>query len=95
MAALRYSRQQEFRAPQSIGLGGFVVCQLLFATASYNSRMLDGRLLLVFLATATLLAITPGPGIFYVLTRTHSITTRSVEASAQPSTRICALENWI
>jgi len=32
--------------------------------------MLDGRLLLVFLAAATLLAITPGPGIFYVLTRT-------------------------
>ncbi len=32
--------------------------------------MLDGRLLLLFLAAATLLAITPGPGIFYVLTRT-------------------------
>jgi len=32
--------------------------------------MLDGRLLLVFLAAATLLAVTPGPGIFYVLTRT-------------------------
>jgi threonine/homoserine/homoserine lactone efflux protein len=34
--------------------------------------MLDGRLLLVFLAAATLLAITPGPGIFYVLARTLS-----------------------
>jgi threonine/homoserine/homoserine lactone efflux protein len=32
--------------------------------------MLDGRLLLVFLAAATLLAVAPGPGIFYVLTRT-------------------------
>lgn len=32
--------------------------------------MLDARLFLVFLAAATLLAITPGPGIFYVLTRT-------------------------
>lgn len=32
--------------------------------------MLDGRLLLIFLAAATLLAVTPGPGIFYVLTRT-------------------------
>jgi threonine/homoserine/homoserine lactone efflux protein len=33
-------------------------------------RMLDGRLFLLFLAAATLLALTPGPGIFYVLTRT-------------------------
>jgi threonine/homoserine/homoserine lactone efflux protein len=32
--------------------------------------MLDGRLFLVFVAAATLLAVTPGPGIFYVLTRT-------------------------
>ncbi len=32
--------------------------------------MLDPRLLLVFLAAATLLAVTPGPGIFYVLART-------------------------
>ena len=31
--------------------------------------MLDGRLFLLFLAAATLLAITPGPGIFYVLSR--------------------------
>jgi threonine/homoserine/homoserine lactone efflux protein len=36
----------------------------------YNFQMLDGRLFLVFLAAATLLAVTPGPGIFYVLTRT-------------------------
>ena len=41
-----------------------------FRFASYNSRMLDGRLRLIFLAAATLLAITSGPGIFYVLTRT-------------------------
>jgi threonine/homoserine/homoserine lactone efflux protein len=32
--------------------------------------MLDGHLLVLFLAAATLLAVTPGPGIFYVLTRT-------------------------
>lgn len=32
--------------------------------------MLDGHLLALFLAAATLLAVTPGPGIFYVLTRT-------------------------
>ena len=31
--------------------------------------MLDGRLFLLFLVAATLLAITPGPGIFYVLSR--------------------------
>src|SRR3954465_3615253 len=32
--------------------------------------MIDTRLFFVFLAAATLLAITPGPGIFYVLART-------------------------
>lgn len=32
--------------------------------------MLDGRLFVLFLAAATLLAVTPGPGIFYVLSRT-------------------------
>lgn len=32
--------------------------------------MLDGHLVAVFLAAATLLAVTPGPGILYVLTRT-------------------------
>jgi len=32
--------------------------------------MLDGRLLILFLAAAMLLAVTPGPGIVYVLTRT-------------------------
>jgi threonine/homoserine/homoserine lactone efflux protein len=32
--------------------------------------MLDLRLFLLFLGAATVLAITPGPGIFYVLTRT-------------------------
>jgi len=31
--------------------------------------MLDGRLFILFLTAATLLAITPGPGIFYVLSR--------------------------
>jgi threonine/homoserine/homoserine lactone efflux protein len=34
--------------------------------------MLDRHLLVLFLAAATLLAVTPGPGIFYVLTRTLS-----------------------
>src|SRR6204780_4116515 len=34
--------------------------------------MLDGHLLVLFLAAATLLAVTPGPGIFYVLARTLS-----------------------
>lgn len=32
--------------------------------------MLDGRLFLIFLGAAVLLAVTPGPGVFYVLTRT-------------------------
>jgi hypothetical protein len=36
----------------------------------YNSTTLDGRLFVLFLAAATLLAVTPGPGIFYVLSRT-------------------------
>jgi threonine/homoserine/homoserine lactone efflux protein len=34
--------------------------------------MFDRHLLLLFLAAATLLAVTPGPGIFYVLARTLS-----------------------
>jgi threonine/homoserine/homoserine lactone efflux protein len=34
--------------------------------------MLDTHLLALFLAAATLLAVTPGPGIFYVLTRSLS-----------------------
>jgi threonine/homoserine/homoserine lactone efflux protein len=34
--------------------------------------MLDRHLLVLFLAAATLLAVTPGPGIFYVLARTLS-----------------------
>jgi threonine/homoserine/homoserine lactone efflux protein len=34
--------------------------------------MLDPHLLALFLAAATLLAVTPGPGIFYVLARTIS-----------------------
>jgi threonine/homoserine/homoserine lactone efflux protein len=34
--------------------------------------MLDRHLLALFLAAATLLAVTPGPGIFYVLARTLS-----------------------
>ena len=37
--------------------------------AAIIGGMLDGRLFLLFLAAATLLAITPGPGIFYVLSR--------------------------
>ena len=38
----------------------------------YNCQMLDRHLLVLFLAAATLLAVTPGPGIFYVLARTLS-----------------------
>lgn len=38
----------------------------------YNWQMLDRHLLVLFLAAATLLAVTPGPGIFYVLARTLS-----------------------
>jgi threonine/homoserine/homoserine lactone efflux protein len=38
--------------------------------------MLDHRLFLIFLAAACVLAITPGPGIFYVLTRTLAGGTR-------------------
>ena len=34
--------------------------------------MLDTHFLVLFLTAATLLAITPGPGIFYVLARTLS-----------------------
>jgi threonine/homoserine/homoserine lactone efflux protein len=34
--------------------------------------MLDRHLLILFLAAATMLALTPGPGIFYVLARTLS-----------------------
>ena len=37
--------------------------------ASYNFKMFDTHRLLLFLAAALLLAITPGPGIFYVLAR--------------------------
>ena len=37
-----------------------------------DHQMSDTHLLVVFLAAATLLAVTPGPGIFYVLARTLS-----------------------
>jgi threonine/homoserine/homoserine lactone efflux protein len=36
----------------------------------YNSRMFDAHRFFLFFAAAFLLAITPGPGIFYVLART-------------------------
>src|SRR5215469_13957383 len=36
---------------------------------SYNTAMVDSRLFLLFLTAAILLAITPGPGMFYVLSR--------------------------
>lgn len=36
----------------------------------YNSGMFDSHRFLLFLAAALLLAVTPGPGIFYVLART-------------------------
>jgi threonine/homoserine/homoserine lactone efflux protein len=38
--------------------------------AAYNFGMLDAHRFALFLAAALLLAVTPGPGIFYVLTRT-------------------------
>jgi threonine/homoserine/homoserine lactone efflux protein len=38
--------------------------------------MLDPKLFIVFLAAACILAITPGPGIFYVLARTLAGGTR-------------------
>jgi threonine/homoserine/homoserine lactone efflux protein len=37
---------------------------------TYNPVMMDSRQFLLFLAAAVVLAITPGPGIFYVLART-------------------------
>jgi threonine/homoserine/homoserine lactone efflux protein len=37
---------------------------------TYNLVMMDSRQFLLFLAAAVVLAITPGPGIFYVLART-------------------------
>ncbi len=54
--------QQSFRLPPdllaSFGLSSTLVC------------MLDAHKFLLFLAAAILLAVTPGPGIFYVLART-------------------------
>lgn len=44
--------------------------------------MLDRHLLLLFLSAATLLAVTPGPGIFYVLARTLSGSRREGVLSA-------------
>jgi threonine/homoserine/homoserine lactone efflux protein len=38
--------------------------------AAYNFDMLDAHRFALFLAAALLLAVTPGPGIFYVLART-------------------------
>jgi threonine/homoserine/homoserine lactone efflux protein len=40
------------------------------AAAAYNFGMLDAHRFALFLSAALLLAITPGPGIFYVLART-------------------------
>src|SRR5207245_6830362 len=37
---------------------------------TYNLVMMDSHQFLLFLAAAVVLAITPGPGIFYVLART-------------------------
>jgi threonine/homoserine/homoserine lactone efflux protein len=47
-------------------------CGGLWATlaAAYNFGMLEAHRFAVFLAAAVLLAVTPGPGIFYVLART-------------------------
>jgi threonine/homoserine/homoserine lactone efflux protein len=38
-------------------------------STSYNSFMFDAHRFLIFIASAVLLAVTPGPGIFYVLAR--------------------------
>jgi threonine/homoserine/homoserine lactone efflux protein len=46
-------------------LGGLVDV----ARNPYNSRMFDAHRFLLFFAAALLLAVTPGPGIFYVLAR--------------------------
>jgi len=49
---------------------GCLVRQLVTpAPCDYNLRMLDLHRFALFLAAAVLLAITPGPGIFYVLAR--------------------------
>jgi threonine/homoserine/homoserine lactone efflux protein len=40
------------------------------AAAAYNFGMLEAHRFALFLAAAMLLAVTPGPGIFYVLART-------------------------
>jgi threonine/homoserine/homoserine lactone efflux protein len=45
---------------------------LVGAIRNYNREMVDGHLFVLFLAAASLLAVTPGPGIFYVLARTLS-----------------------
>src|ERR1700756_4880318 len=54
------------------GLSAVWSCRHGLPSRRYNRRMLDGHLLALFLAAATLLAVTPGPGIFYVLARTLS-----------------------
>ena len=51
---------------------GLISCLHSSRAHRYNSQMLDRHLLALFLAAATLLAVTPGPGIFYVLARTLS-----------------------
>ena len=49
-----------------------LICLHSSRAQRYNCQMLDRHLLVLFLAAATLLAVTPGPGIFYVLARTLS-----------------------
>jgi len=41
----------------------------LIAVTAYNPFMFDAHHFVVFIASAVLLAVTPGPGIFYVLAR--------------------------
>ena len=54
------------------GLAGSSLTRRLVGSvaAAYNFSMLDAHRFALFLAAALLLAVTPGPGIFYVLART-------------------------
>ena len=67
-----------------------------FEHNAYNCQMLDGRLFVLFFAAATLLAVTPGPGIFYVLGRTLSGGKREGMLSASPKSesRLWRWNDW-
>src|SRR3984893_19034204 len=50
--------------------------ELIGTPVRRSITMLDSKLFIIFLAAACILAITPGPGIFYVLARTLAGGTR-------------------